>query len=340
MLPPSPDRHLYSAFQGQTALLFFPRGGDDAELGLGGRDTLAVTSIRWRRCARSLGTRLCLVASRTSSGPIARRDAAILTPCIPIPARLPGTRHPDPFGAEIGFLAVLHTWGRTLLHHPHLHCVVPGGGLSPDGTRWIACRPGFFLPVRVLSRLFRRLFLAAVQHAFEDGHLRFSGALQGLSDPRAFAAHLQPVGQTEWVVYAKPPFAGPHQVLDYVGRYTHRVAIANQRRRLTPGLSRLSWRTHAQDGGAAARTPPPGVRRHLMSLTRAVHAGVIRGRGGRHGRPVARALVTRPAHRAQGAAASLADPGRRPPSPAPARPAPTAGSHPTPSPTPASMQSP
>ena len=136
---------------------------------------------------------------------------------------------PRHLGAEIGFVAVLHTWGQTLLHHPHLHCVVPGGGLSPDGTRWIACRPGFFLPVRVLSRLFRRLFLTALHDAFKVGHLRFTASLQALSDAHGFAHHLQPTRATEWVVYAKPPFAGPQQVLDYVGRYTHRVAISNQR---------------------------------------------------------------------------------------------------------------
>ncbi len=136
---------------------------------------------------------------------------------------------PRHLGAQIGFFAVLHTWGQTLVHHPHLHCVVPGGGLSLNGTRWIACRPGFFLPVRVLSRLFRRLLLDALREAFEMGQLHFAGSLDALNDPRGFAAHLQPARQTEWVVYAKPPFAGPDQVLDYVGRYTHRIAISNQR---------------------------------------------------------------------------------------------------------------
>lgn len=136
---------------------------------------------------------------------------------------------PKHLGAAIGFFAVLHTWGQTLVHHPHLHCVVPGGGLAPDGTRWIGCRPGFFLPVRVLSRLFRRLFLTALQDAFDAGQLRFAGSRQALADPPRFADQLQLARQTEWVVYAKRPFAGPRQVLDYVGRYTHRVAIANQR---------------------------------------------------------------------------------------------------------------
>jgi hypothetical protein len=136
---------------------------------------------------------------------------------------------PRHLGAEIGFVAVLHTWGQTLVDHPHLHCVVPGGGLSPDGTRWIACRPGFFLPVRVLSRLFRRLFLDALQEAFDAGRLQFGASLKALADRRAFADHLAPARHTDWVVYAKPPFAGPQQVLEYVGRYTHRVAISNHR---------------------------------------------------------------------------------------------------------------
>ena len=136
---------------------------------------------------------------------------------------------PTHLGAQIGFFAVLHTWGQTLSHHPHLHGVVPGGGLSIDGTRWVACRPGFFLPVRVLSRLFRRLFLEALHDAFDAGILRFGSSLDTLRDRAAFAQHLAPARRAEWVVYAKPPFAGPPQVLDYVGRYTHRVAISNNR---------------------------------------------------------------------------------------------------------------
>jgi hypothetical protein len=136
---------------------------------------------------------------------------------------------PKHLGAQIGFFAVLHTWGQNLLHHPHLHCVVPGGGISPDATQWISCRPGFFLPVRVLSRLFRRLFLQHLENAFGSGKLRFSGSLEQLQDPCAFRSSLAPLKKTEWVVYAKAPFAGPQQVLDYVGRYTHRVAISNNR---------------------------------------------------------------------------------------------------------------
>ena len=137
--------------------------------------------------------------------------------------------NPKWLGAEIGVTSVLHTWGQAMTHHPHVHCVVPGGGLSPDRSRWIACRPGFFLPVRVLSRLFRRLFLAALQNAFSQGELRFFNELTHLNDDKAFTHHLAKARRVDWVVYAKPPFGGPGQVLAYLGRYTHRVAIANSR---------------------------------------------------------------------------------------------------------------
>jgi hypothetical protein len=134
-------------------------------------------------------------------------------------------------GAAIGFIAILHTWGQNLLHHPHLHCVVPGGGIAADGQRWIACRPGFFLPVRVLSRLFRRLFLERLRQAFDRGELNFFNSLQALQGRAAFERYLAPAAHTEWVVYAKAPFGGPEQVLQYLGRYTHRVAISNNRLR-------------------------------------------------------------------------------------------------------------
>jgi hypothetical protein len=162
---------------------------------------------------------------------------------------------PQHLGAQIGFFAVLHTWGQTLVFHPHLHCVVPGGGLSPDGTRWISCRRGFFLPVRVLSRLFRRRFLGALHDAFDAGHLRFSGTLQPLAHPCGFADHLTPARQTEWVVYAKPPFAGPQQVLDYVGRYTHRIAISNQRLvNIDDGLVRFHYKDYRADHPQSQKT--------------------------------------------------------------------------------------
>ena len=155
---------------------------------------------------------------------------------------------PKHLGAESGFIAILHTWGQNLLHHPHLHCVVPGGGLSADGEHWVSCRPGFFLPVRVLSRLFRRLFLEQLQKVFDAGELRFFHALEPLQDPRAFARYLAPVRHTEWVVYAKPPFGGPEHVLEYLGRYTHRVAIANHRLvDFVDGKVSFRWKDYRHD---------------------------------------------------------------------------------------------
>jgi hypothetical protein len=136
---------------------------------------------------------------------------------------------PQHLGAEIGATLVLHTWGSALTHHPHVHGVVPGGGLSPDGERWVSCRPGFFLSVRVLSRLFRRRFLEALGQAHQAGQLKFFGEHVRLADATAFAQWLAPLRKCEWVVYAKRPFAGPAAVLAYLSRYTHRVAISNRR---------------------------------------------------------------------------------------------------------------
>jgi hypothetical protein len=136
---------------------------------------------------------------------------------------------PKHLGARIGLTAVLHTWGSALTHHPHLHCIVPGGGIALDGQRWVACRRGFFLPVRVLSRLFRRLFCEKLRAAHGAGELQFFGEHAELAQPTVFANWLAPLRQGEWVVYAKRPFAGPAAVLAYLSRYTHRVAIANSR---------------------------------------------------------------------------------------------------------------
>lgn len=154
---------------------------------------------------------------------------------------------PKHLGAEIGFLAVLHTWSQTLRHHPHLHCVVPGDGLAPDGQRWIACRQGFFLPVNVLARLFRRLFLQALARAFEHDKLTFHGNSAYLAEPLAFKRLLAMLRAREWWVYAKRPFGGPEQVLAYLGRYTHRVAISNHRLlALQDGNLTFSWKDYAR----------------------------------------------------------------------------------------------
>ena len=136
---------------------------------------------------------------------------------------------PKHLGGRIGITSVLHTWGSAMTHHPHVHMIVPGGGISPDGQRWVSCRPGFFLSVRVLSRLFRRLFLEALSAAHEANRLNFFGNNTHLIEAQSFAAYLAPLRKTEWVVYAKRPFGGPEAVLAYLSRYTHRVAIANSR---------------------------------------------------------------------------------------------------------------
>ena len=136
---------------------------------------------------------------------------------------------PQHLGAGIGATAVLHSWGSAMTYHPHVHMIVPGGGISLDGTRWVRCKPGFLLPVRVLSRLFRRLFLAALADAHAAGRLAFFGEIEELRRCEAFAAHLAPLKRKDWFVYAKPPFAGPEAVLAYLARYTHRVAISNSR---------------------------------------------------------------------------------------------------------------
>ncbi len=162
---------------------------------------------------------------------------------------------PKHLGAEIGFLAVLHTWGQNLQHHPHVHCVVPGGGLAPDGSRWITCRPGFFLPVRVLSRVFRGKFLTLLRAAFDRGKLSFHGKLAPLVDPGTFRRRLAGTAKTEWVVYAKPPFGGPEQVLKYLARYTHRVAISNHRLTALEGDEvEFLWKNYAHGAGQKTMT--------------------------------------------------------------------------------------
>jgi len=132
-------------------------------------------------------------------------------------------------GAEIGFLSVLHTWGQNLVHHPHLHCVVPTGGLSPDHKVWVRSRYRFFLPVKVLSRVFRGKFVASLKQAYHNNKLCLPGELQSLEQPKAFRSFLRSLFRQDWVVYSKPPFGGPRHVLNYLARYTHRVAISNHR---------------------------------------------------------------------------------------------------------------
>ena len=167
---------------------------------------------------------------------------------------------PRHLGAEIGFIAILHTWGQALTHHPHIHCVVPGGGLSlchskedpkKGDQRWLACRPNFFLPIHVLSKLYRRLFLEYMQTAFDTGQLHFFGDLAPLAQRPAFARQIKRLRKIDWVVYAKPPFGAPEQVLTYLSRYTHRVAIANSRLvAMDETRVRFRWRNYRQQNKA------------------------------------------------------------------------------------------
>jgi hypothetical protein len=155
-------------------------------------------------------------------------------------------RDPKHLGAEIGFFSVLHTWNQQLLHHPHVHCVVPAGGLAPDHTRWVGAPPHFFLPVKVLSRVFRGKFVAGLRELYRDGELAFPGALAHLRTPQAFAAWLRPLFRSDWVVYSKRPFGGPEHVLHYLGAYTHRIAISNHRLvALADGVVTFRWRDSA-----------------------------------------------------------------------------------------------
>jgi hypothetical protein len=178
---------------------------------------------------------------------------------------------PKHLGARIGLTAVLHTWGSALTHHPHVHIIVPGGGLSPDGSRWIACKPGFFLSVRVLSRLFRRLFLEGLLALKAADRLAFFGDLEPLADDEAFAATLAPLRRSEWVVYAKRPFAGPKAVLAYLSRYTHRVAISNSRLvALDEDGVTFKWKDYRIDGPDRYKTmtldAAEFIRRFLMHV--------------------------------------------------------------------------
>ncbi len=176
---------------------------------------------------------------------------------------------PKHLGAKIGLLAVLHTWGQNLMHHPHLHCVVPGGGLAPDGSRWIAARQTFFLPVRILSRVFRGKFIALLKRAYERGQLLFNGNLRPLADRTLFEGLLTQAVRQDWVVYAKPPFGGPQQVLKYLARYTHRVAIANSRIVAFDGQQvTFLWKDYADGQRQKTMTLETGefMRRFLMHV--------------------------------------------------------------------------
>jgi hypothetical protein len=211
---------------------------------------------------------------------------------------------PKHLGARIGTTAVLHTWGSAMTHHPHVHMIVPGGGISLDGTRWVPCRPSFLLPVRVLSRLFRRFFLAGLAEAHAAGRLAFFGDLDSLCDRTIFAAHLAPLWRKNWFVYAKTPFAGPEAVLAYLARYTHRVAISNSRLvRLDESGVTFHYKDYRRDERARYRTmtlaPGEFIRRFLLHVLpkgfhRIRHYGLLASAGCKANIARARELIAVP----------------------------------------------
>jgi len=221
---------------------------------------------------------------------------------------------PKHLGAKIGITAVLHTWGSAMTHHPHVHMIVPGGGIALDGERWVACRPGFLLPVRVLSRLFRRLFLDQLAALHAAGRLSFFGNLAGLSDRHTFAAVLAPLRKKRWFVYAKPPFAGPETVLAYLARYTHRVAISNSRLvALEEAGVTFRYKDYRRDGRQRYRTMTleagEFIRRFLLHMLpkgfhRIRHYGLLASATRKASITRARELLAAPQPEAEGSAAA------------------------------------
>ena len=241
---------------------------------------------------------------------------------------------PKHLGARIGMLLVLHTWGSAMTHHPHVHGIVPGGGIAPDGQRWIARKPGFFLPVRVLSRLFRRRFLEHLAHAYDTGQLHFFGEHAPLAHVDAFAQWIAPLRRGEWVVYAKRPFAGPAAVLAYLSRYTRRVAISNQRLvAMDQHTVTFRWKDYRAKGRMSHKTmtldTDEFMRRFLLHvLPRGFHRirvyGLLANAERRGHLATARALLTQPA----------------PAPPVAPEPSPTAAAQPSASPRPATFRCP
>jgi hypothetical protein len=235
---------------------------------------------------------------------------------------------PKHLGARIGVTAVLHSWGSAMTHHPHVHGIVPGGGISLDGASWVRCRPGFLLPVRVLSKLFRRLMLDKLAAAHAAGKLRFLGQHARLADAAAFAAFLAPLRKTNWFVYAKPPFAGPQAVLAYLARYTHRVAISNRRLvALDADSVTFRYKDYRRNGQERYRTmilvPGEFIRRFLLHVLpkgfhRIRHYGLLASAARRANIARARALLAAPEPptvRAATTSAAAASNDQRPPCP-------------------------
>jgi hypothetical protein len=266
-LSPDQNQVLSALIQCRTAAL----GGHVDECDQCGERRISYNSCRNRHCPKCQGSQAAewLDAQRSHLLPVPYAHVVFTLPKLLAPLALQNRRtvygllfeaasktlleiaaDPRHLGARIGFLALLHTWGQKLDHHPHLHCVVPAGGLSLDGTHWVACPPKFFLPVRVLSRVFRGKLLALLAKAYKDGKLSFHGSLEPLAHETAFNRLLAKARSTEWVVYAKPPFGGPEQVLKYLARYTHKVAISNRRLvSFEEGVVRFRYKDYARGNG-------------------------------------------------------------------------------------------
>ena len=265
-------------------------GGHVEECDSGGHQVMAYNSCRNRQCPKcqALATAQWLAERQADLLPVDYFHVVLTVPAEIAPIALQHKRvcydmlfrtaadprlriaaDPNHLGAEIAVRAVLHTWGQHLMHHPHLHGVVAGGGRSPDGTRFVTCRPGFLLPVRVRSRLFRRLCLEALERAFVHGELVFHASLVQLRDPCRFAPLLEKARQMEWVVYAKAPFGGPSQVLNYLGRYAHRVAISNHRRlQLEDSKVTFQWKDYRHGNRQSTMTLEASefIRRFLLHV--------------------------------------------------------------------------
>jgi hypothetical protein len=259
-------------------------GGHVDECAQCGERRISYNSCRNRQCPKCQGSQAAawLESQRSHLLPVPYAHVVFTLPRLLAPLALQNPRtvygllfraasrtllevaaDPRHLGARIGLLALLHTWGQKLDHHPHLHCVVPAGGLSLDGSRWVGCSDNFFLPVRVLSRVFRGKFLASLDKAFVNGELSFHGSLQPLAQRATFRGLLAEARRTEWVVYAKPPFGGSEQVLKYLARYTHRVAVSNRRLvSLDDEIVRFQYKDYAR--GHRIRT----LNLHVLEFTR------------------------------------------------------------------------
>ena len=269
-LSPAQSRVLRAVVQCRTGIL----GGHVQECDHCGERQISYNSCRNRHCPKCQGSQTAqwLEAQQPHLLPVPYFHVVFTLPQVLAPLALQNPRvvygllfkaasrtllevaaNPRHLGATIGFLAVLHTWGQNLHHHPHVHCVVPAGGLSPDGSRWVSSSPHFFLPVRVLSRLFRGKFLALLREAFDDGRLSFHGTIEPLANRSAFLCLVSKARSAEWVVYAKRPFGGPATVLKYLARYTHRVAISNHRLQVI-GDGRVSFKYKDYARGRRLRT--------------------------------------------------------------------------------------